>query len=98
MPFARVARWEGGDAEAIRKSAEDMKARADAGPPEGVPSNGFTLLIDPENGQSLAIGFFDTEEDYRKGDETLNSMSPDSSGTGSRVSVEKYEVVLDLRV
>lgn len=98
MAFARVARWEGGDADAIRKSAEDMKSQAESGPPEGVPSNGFTLLIDPESGRSLAVGFFETEEDYRKGDETLNSMTPEDNGTGSRVSVEKYEVALDLRL
>jgi hypothetical protein len=98
MAFARVARWEGGDADAIRKSAEDMKSRADAGPPEGVPSNGFTLLIDPESGRTLAVGFFETEEDYRKGDETLNAMTPEDSNTGSRVSVEKYEVALDVRL
>ena len=98
MAFARVARWEGGDADAIRKSAEDMKSRVDQGPPEGVPSNGFTLLIDPESGNSLAVGFFETEEDYRKGDEALNSMTPEDNGTGSRVSVEKYEVALDVRL
>ncbi|HVX83018.1 MAG TPA: hypothetical protein VHB23_16735, partial [Devosiaceae bacterium] len=62
------------------------------GPPEGVPSTGFLLLQDPAGGRALAIGFFETEEDYRQGDETLNSMSPPGDGMGQRVSVEKYEV------
>jgi hypothetical protein len=96
--YARVARWEGGDAEAIRKSAEDMQSRVDQGPPEGVPSTGFTLLIDPDSGNSIAVGLFETEEDYRKGDETLNSMTPSENGTGKRVSVEKYEVAVDVRL
>jgi hypothetical protein len=96
--YARVVKWEGGDAEGIRKSAEDMQSRVDQGPPPGVPSTGFTLLIDPESGQSIAIGLFETEEDYRKGDETLNSMTPEDDGTGSRVSVERYEVAVDVRI
>jgi hypothetical protein len=94
--YARVARWEGGDADAIRATAERMSQ--ETGPPDGVPSNGFTLLIDPDGGQSLAIGLFETEEDLRKGDETLNAMNPDDDGTGKRVSVEKYEVAMDVRL
>jgi hypothetical protein len=96
--YARVAKWEGGDADAIRKSAEQMQEQAKSGPPEGVPSTGFTLLIDPDSGQGFAIGLFETEDDYRKGDETLNSMNPPDDGMGRRVSVEKYEVAIDLRV
>jgi hypothetical protein len=96
--YARVTRWEGGDADAIRKSAEEMTSRAESGPPEGVPSNGFTLLIDPENGRALAIGLFETEEDYRKGDETLSGMNPPDDGMGKRASVEKYEIALDVRL
>jgi hypothetical protein len=96
--YARVARWEGGDGDAIRASAEDMAARAPSGPPEGVPGKGFLMLIDPDNGRSLAIGLFETEEDLRKGDETLNAMSPSRDDTGKRVAVEAYEVAVDVRI
>jgi hypothetical protein len=96
--YARVVTWEGGDADAIRKSAEEINSRSDSGPPEGVPSSGFTLLIDPDNGRAIAVGLFETEEDYKKGDETLNSMSPPDDGMGRRASVDKYEVALDVRV
>jgi hypothetical protein len=96
--YARVARWEGGDGDAIRKSAEEINSRAASGPPEGVPSKGFTLLIDPDNGSALSIGLFETEEDYAKGDETLNAMSPPDDGMGKRAPVEKYEVAVDLRI
>ena len=34
------------------------------------------MLIDSEKGRGLAIRPFETEGDLRKGDETLNSMSP----------------------
>jgi hypothetical protein len=95
--YARVVRWEDGDADAIRKSAEEINSRADTGPPEGVPSNGFTLLIDPDNGRALAIGLFETDEDYAKGDETLSAMDPPGGSLGRRTSVEKWQVALDVR-
>jgi hypothetical protein len=95
--YARVAKWEGADADSLRASAKEMSSQS--GPPEGVPATGFTLLIDPDGGRSLAIGFFETEEDLRKGDETLNSMNPsDADGSGKRTSVEMYEVAIDMRL
>lgn len=96
--YARVSKWEGGDADAIRESAKEMASDAESGPPEGVPGVGFTYLIDPDGGRALAIGLFKTEEDLRKGDETLNSMSPSRDDAGKRTSVEMYEVAIDIRL
>lgn len=96
--YARVATWEGGDAEAMRRNAREISRQAESGPPEGVPAKGFTLLIDPESGRSAAISFFDTEEDLRTGDATLNAMSPPDDGMGRRTAVDVYEVVVDLRL
>jgi hypothetical protein len=56
------------------------------------------MLVDPDGGKSMAIALFDTEEDMRQGDETLNSMTPSTTATGSRSSVEMYEVGVDVRV
>jgi hypothetical protein len=94
--YARVAKWEGADADGLRASADEINANADEGPPPGVPAKKFLMLIDPEGGKSLAIVLFETEEDLRKGDETLNGMNPQRSDTGKRVSVETYEVGADL--
>jgi hypothetical protein len=97
--YARVARWEGATAEAIRETAERINAQAESGPPEGVPAKGFMMLIDPEGGRSLGITLFETEDDYRKGDEGLNAMSPPTGDEfGRRVSVERYEVAMDMQV
>jgi hypothetical protein len=95
--YARVARWEGAEADQVRGTAEQISSDASSGPPEGVPAKGFLLLIDPDNGRSLAVGLFETEEDLRKGDETLNAMSPPDDGMGRRASVETYEGALDVR-
>jgi hypothetical protein len=96
--YARVARWEGAEAEQIRAGAQGINAEAASGPPEGLPAKGLLLLIDPEGGRSLAISLFATEEDLRQGDETLNKMSPPGDGMGQRTSVETYEVAADLRM
>lgn len=94
--YARVATWEG-DGEAIQRGADRMKAESASGPPEGVPSVGFTMLVDRDNGKAILIGLFETEEDLRKGDEVLNSMDPPEP-IGERTSVNFYEVPVDLRL
>lgn len=96
--YARVVRWEGGTAEAIRAAAAEIGSQAASGPPEGVPAKGFLLLADPDNGRSLAIALFETEDDRRTGDATLNAMSPPGEGLGTRAPVEMYDVAADLRV
>ena len=96
--YARVARFEGGEGDAIRRVAKEMNSRAASGPPEGVPAKGFLMLIDPDSGRSLGITLFETEEDLRTGDEALNRMSPDNDDTGTRASVESYEVAVDVRI
>jgi hypothetical protein len=90
---ARVATFEGGDPAKVREMIAEIDRRSDAGPPEGVPSTGLMILNKPDEGKVIAIGLFATEEDLRKGDETLNAMDPPvAGGMGNRVSVEMYEV------
>jgi hypothetical protein len=96
--FARVARWEGADAETLRTTAREIRKRSEAegGPPPGVPAKELLMLHDTGAGKALAIMLFETEEDYRQGDETLSAMSPPGGGMGERVAVEKYEVAVQL--
>jgi hypothetical protein len=82
----------------MRRSAEQIGARAPSGPPAGVPATGFLLLIDPDNGRSLAVALFESEDDLRRGDAALNAMNPDVEDGGRRTSVEMYEVAVDVRV
>lgn len=94
--LARIARFEGADAADLEDSVARIREEAASGPPEGVPSTGLMVLHDTENGRALAIALFENEEDYRKGHETLESMSPPGGGMGQRVSVEKYEVAVQV--
>jgi hypothetical protein len=95
--YARVARWEGGEADAIRSATGEVRSQAQAGPPEGLPAMGLTLLADPDGGKVMAISLFETEADLREGDRVLNEMSPPGGGFGQRKAVEMFEVVADLR-
>lgn len=76
--FARVARFEGADAETLNRTTDRIREQAEAagGPPEGVPSNRLLVLKDPEGGQTLVISMFETAADYEEGDRTLGEMSP----------------------
>jgi hypothetical protein len=97
--YVRVATFEGGDG---AKAAAEIKAQdeANGGPPPGVPAKKLLILNDAEGRKALAIAFFETEDDYRQGDETLNKMSPPGEGgpggMGQRTAVDKYEVALEI--
>ncbi len=96
--YARVVRWEGGEGEAMRRSAARIKEDAASGPPEGVPAKGLMILVDGDNGRGLAISLFETEDDLRQGDATLSQMNPPDDAMGKRQSVEMYEVAVDFRL
>lgn len=94
---ARVATFEGGDPDQVRQIIEEIKQRAASGPPEGVPAVGLLLLHRADEGKVVNISLFETEDDLRQGDETLNAMDPPVPGAmGRRTSVEMYEVGVKL--
>jgi hypothetical protein len=97
--LARVARWEGADAKSLEESAAAIRAQteADGGPPPGLPAKEFLLLHDTAAGKAIGITLFENEDDYRQGDEMLNSMSPPGNGMGDRISVEKLELVVHVK-
>ncbi len=65
--------------------------------PRGCRPRAFVMLVDKENGKTMGITFFETDEDYAKGDATPNEMSPPAQGMGQRVAVDKYEVAVRSR-
>lgn len=94
--YARVARWEGQGQEAMRRFA-GMIDSSD-GPPDGVPSSGILVLSDAENGRTLVIGLFDTEDDLLVGDAALKAMDRPPGAEGDISSIEYYEVTADRRM
>lgn len=93
MALARVVEFAGVSSERL----EEIKDRIGSEPPEGMPAKEFILLHDPEAEKAVAIVFFDTEDDYRAGDEILSAMPTDET-PGERVSVTKYDVPIRVTV
>jgi hypothetical protein len=89
MALARVVSFEGVTKERIEEMKREM---AEGERPEGLPASELIVLHDPESEKSVAIVFFETEDDYKQGDEALNAM-PAGDTPGRRTSVTKYEVV-----
>jgi hypothetical protein len=89
MAYARVASFENVPQEALEEITSQIR---DGERPENLPATEIIVLADREGGKMQAITFFDSEDDYRQGDEALRAMSP-PGGMGS-ASVAKYEVAV----
>jgi len=95
--LARVTTFEGGTADGIRAAVEQLQSDIPSGPPEGVKSTGLTMLFDADRGRVLFIGLFANEDDLHASERALEAMSP-PEGTGTRSSVDIYEVGADARM
>jgi hypothetical protein len=90
MALARVVTFEGVDSDRVEEMKREM---ADGEPPEGMPAAELIVLHDAEASKSVAIVFFENEDDYRRGHEILDAM-PAAETPGRRTSVTKYDVVM----
>jgi hypothetical protein len=88
MPLARVVTFDGVSSERMAEMQREMQGSER---PDNVPAKEIVVLHDPEAEKSLVIVFFETDEDYRRGDEALSAM-PAGDTPGQRTSVAKYQV------
>jgi hypothetical protein len=88
MPLARVVSFDGVSSERIAEMQREMQGSER---PDNVPAEEIIVLHDPEGEKSLVIVFFETDEDYQRGDEALSAM-PAGDTPGQRTSVAKYQV------
>jgi hypothetical protein len=90
MALARVVTFEGVSSDRM----QEMQREIGGGQrPENLPASEIVVLHDPEAERSLVIVFFENEDDYRQGDETLSAM-PAGDTPGRRTSVQKYDVAV----
>lgn len=86
---ARVVRFSDVTPERINQivaAVEDSE-----GPPPGVESTGFQLLVDEAQGTAIFVGYFESEQKMRDADAVFEQM--DASETpGTRASVDRCEV------
>jgi hypothetical protein len=95
MALARVVSFEGVNRDRIDEMKREMNEAS--GRPEGVPATEIIVLHDGEAEKSLAILFFENEDDYRTGDEALNAM-PAADTPGQRTDVAKYDVAARMKI
>ena len=88
MAVARVVAFGGVSSERVEQMKNEMQ---EGGQPDEVPATEIIVLHDPEADRSLAILFFENEDDYKRGDEFLNAM-PAGDTPGQRKSVTRYDV------
>ena len=88
MAIARVVEFEG----VSRERMDEMNREMGEGErPDDVPATEIIVLHDADGEKSLVILFFDSEEDYTRGDAALNAM-PAADTPGRRTSVRRYDV------
>jgi hypothetical protein len=90
MALARVVMFDGVSRDRIQEMQSEMR---DSQPPDEVPAKEIILLHDPDAEKSVVLLFFDSEDDYRQGDETLSAMDAGET-PGQRTGVAKYEVAM----
>jgi len=90
MALARVVSFDGVDEDRIQQLKQEIETGER---PEEIPATEIIILHDAEGQKSLAIVFFETEDDYAKGDAALSAM-PAGDTPGQRTSVTKYDVAV----
>lgn len=90
MSLARVVTFDGVTRDRIEQLRDQIEQEER---PDDIPASEIVVLYDAEAARSLVIIYFENEDDYRRGDETLNAM-PAPETPGSRTSVARYEVAI----
>jgi hypothetical protein len=93
MAFARVVTFEGVTKDRMDEMSREMESGQ---PPEGFPPSELIVLNDAAAEKSLVVIIFDSEDDYKKGDEILDAM-PAGDTPGRRTSVTKYDVATRMK-
>jgi hypothetical protein len=88
MAVARVVAFEDVDTARMEELKREMQ---EGGAPDDVPVTEIVILHDPDTSKALAVLFFDSDADYDRGDQALNSM-PTGETPGRRTSVGRYQV------
>ena len=89
MALARAVTFEGVDSNRMAELSQEIQSDPR---PDDIPATEILILHDESAETSLVILFFESEDDYARGDATLNAMTPGDT-PGRRTSVTKYTVV-----
>ena len=95
--YVRIARFEGGE-DNWDDRIEEVRGRMQSPLPGGMERppgiKRMMMLVDREANRGASLIIVEDEEALRAADEMMNAMTP-PAGTGSRSSVEMYEIAID---
>jgi hypothetical protein len=102
--YARIATFESTDPAADEKLMEEAATIVEPIIRGMNGIQGYMELADRGSGKSLSISFFDTAENALAAEQIFDEEMPRALGdlmrqfSGSRISVERYEVLVDERI
>ena len=91
----RVVRFTDVDPKRVEKVVSEIEQSA--GPPEGIKATGLQMVVDEDQRTAVVVQFFDSAEDMRDSEAAFDAMEP-SETPGTRASIDRGEVKLDLRM
>jgi hypothetical protein len=93
MAIARVVSFEDVSSD---RMAELQQRMGEGEPPEGMPPVEVLVLHDANGGRALVVQLFESEDDYRRGEEIFATM-PASDTPGKRAAVSRYDVAARMK-
>jgi hypothetical protein len=93
--YARVATFEGGDEQELRRINEERMSSGTMNPPPGLKR--IMLLGNNADGKRLFITFFESREDVAAAEQRFEQMGDEISEDirGRRTGLDVYEVAVD---
>ena len=93
--IARIATFEGGDADEMYRINNEMLVKRSAELPPGVRR---VMVLRKDESRWSVISFFDSEEDAAAAEQRFEELGDEipESARGRRVSLETYEVAFDV--
>jgi hypothetical protein len=90
---ARIATFEGGNTEELRRLNEERMSSGTMDMPDGI--TGAMVLVDSDANRRLFVTFFETAEQLKAAEEQFSKMGDEipEDIRGRRTSVDVYEVV-----
>jgi hypothetical protein len=101
--FARMATFEGVDADTAGRTLNEVRERVEPLMRGLAGYQGYVDLMDRSSGKAVTIAFFDSEENLNAAEPTFDEEMPRQLGdligpwAGRRTGVERFEVVVDER-
>jgi hypothetical protein len=95
--IARIATFEGGDADEMRRRNNEMLVERPTELPAGILR---VMVLTKDEGRWSVISFFDSQETASAAEERFERMGDEipESVRGKRISLETYEVAFDVEM